>query len=630
MSLSSQRIPWCRVGAELALAAVLAGAVWASHHGFTYAPHGVELLWLPSGLAVGAVLCCGLRHLPGLLLGLAAGAVVHAGMGDGALGVEGAGVLLEVAFALAVTRYARFDPSFAGLREIGLFLGGVVVAAPVVALSVVFLLDRLGGGSLPGWGALALQTGSHMAGIGTVAPVMILSRRWGPPRLPTLRGVIRALLQVLGPALLLANAFGPVHPGGSLLALMLPLPLAAVLVVSFGLAAAVEAVLLMDLTLVALTARGLGFFGGQDDWSALLGLGSHMTLLTAMTLTLGGIKRQRQRAERVAAAAMQEAGVALWIWISGRGLILHDPEWAACFGVAAGVPATPEQIDAATHPEDRLSLRLWCASDEAPPAAGVEEFRMKGSDGCWHWVTSRRLHAIPGFPPAEGTLYGVFQDLTEHKEMERVRLEATRQEAELRNLKLSIQPHFLFNSLNSLRSLIASRPAEAREFVTRLAAFLHTAVADAGEDLLPLARSLAVVETYLAIERTRFGDRLRVSEAIAPEARGAAFPPLILQTLVENALKYGVAKRPEGGEIRIEATVSEGWLRVAVVNDGCIVPAPAHALGTGLKSAERRVKLLFGEAASVRLREDATPRVTAEVVVPLRLVASPAASPTFP
>ncbi len=618
MTFPHQRFSGRRLGVEFALAAVLAGAVWVSRRWFSFQPSGEELLWLPSGLAVGVVLCCGLRHLPGLLLGvLAGGACCQWSWGGGAMVREGAEVLVEAAVALGVTRSLRFDRSLAGLREVGVFLGGAVVLPPLLVVLAGAALERgLGSGPGPGLLEIGLRAGSHMAGIGLVAPVLILSNRDGWRRLTPLRRVLRVLLQVCGP-LLLVYGDAPAPADGVSLALLLPLPLAAVLVVSFGLGAAVQAVLLMELVLVGLTARGLGFFAAPDALSAQFGVSSYMTLLSAMTLVVGGIKRQRQRAEQLALAAMQGARVAQWVWVADRGLTVHDREWAACFGVAPGEPASVDRIDAATHPDDRFSLRVWCADEESEPNREVEEFRLKAPDGRWRWVTSRRLPDVPGFAPAPGVMYGVFQDVTEHKEMEALRLEAARQEAELRNLKLTIQPHFLFNSLNSLRSLIASRPAEAREFVTRLSTFLHAGIAEAEEDLLPLERSLSVARTYLEIERVRFGDRLAVEIEATPEARAAAFPPLLLQTLVENALKYGLAKRPEGGRIRIEATVANGQLRVAVTNDGRIVQPPAESLGTGLRSAERRVKLIFGPAATVSLREEAGAQVVAEVLVPV-------------
>ncbi len=608
-----------RLLANAALALAIVAGGWISHRWFTFGCCGTELVWLPSGLAVGAVLCCGWRRVPGVLVGVGAWAWLHEpGPGDALRQCATMG--LEVLLAAGAMRYWRFDRDFVGIREVGLFLGGAVVAPPLFAGLASFGVGWCQGVPWPGRLAAALPIASHMAGIGVLAPVLILSNsRWWSGATP-MRLLIAVLLLCAGPVIVAAEALGSGPVANASPMILVPLPLAALLVVSYGLAPAIQAVLLMELTLVALTAAGLGPFRQGSSLDVLLGLGGFMTLLTGMTLLLGGIKRLRRRGELLAMAAMNSARVAQWTWQEGRGVVIDDPEWSASFGVPAGVGASPEQIDAVVHPDDRFSLRLWCGGEEHLPPDKVEEFRLRRPDGGWRWVTSRRLHHPPEFGAVPGTIHGVFQDVSERKESEQWRLDAAQRDAELRNLKLSIQPHFLFNSLNSLRSLIASRPDEAREFVSRLATFLHTAVADSGEDLLPLARSLAVVEVYLEIERTRFGERLRVREEVTEEARAAAFPPLLLQTLVENALKYGVAKRPEGGEIRIEASVTDGRLRVAVGNEGRIVAAPANALGTGLKSADRRVKLLFGESAFVRLHEDATPRVTAEVVVPLQLM----------
>ncbi len=610
--------PLSRYTASLLLAAAIWASGLAAHAWFTGGACADELLWPPAGLAVGALLCCSRRSWPAVVGGLVLLELTH----QSTLAAVPAAVatgLLEAAFAVAAMRWLRLDRGFGGVRDVIVFLGGAVIAGPLVAKAVVSAVLWVFMGEPLDWMASAVSTVSHMAGVGAVAPVFLVFQLEWWRALSRLGRVLCVLLILLGPLLIVTElGVWRLEVAGGSPFILLSLPLAAVLVIGFSLVPATVVVLLMELTLVGATAAGVGPFRQASAWQSLVAMGGFMALLSGMTLLLGGIKRQRQRAETLALAAMNSARVAQWTWREGEGLVLRDPEWAGYFGVQPGEAASPERVNAAVHPGDRFSLRLWCGGLEPLPPSQVEEFRLHGPAGEWRWVTSRRLPQPRGFQGEPGVVYGVFQDVTERKEAEQLHIEAERRDAELRNLKLSIHPHFLFNSLNSLRSLIASRPAEAREFVTQLASFLHAAVSEVDQDLMPLARSLAVTGLYLGIERTRFGERLRVSVQTTDEARAAAFPPLLLQTLVENALKYGVAPHPKGGEIRIEAEVKEGRLHVRVSNEGRIAPSPATATGTGLRSADRRVKLLFGDAASVRLSEDATPRVTAEVVVPVR------------
>ncbi len=174
-----------------------------------------------------------------------------------------------------------------------------------------------------------------------------------------------------------------------------------------------------------------------------------------------------------------------------------------------------------------------------------------------------------------------------------------RHQSELRLLKSQLNPHFLFNALNGLRSLIADEPARAREAVTQLARMLRYTLASGEEDLVSLEHELQMVEDYLALESLRLGDRLRVEREIAPATRSARVPAMLLQTLVENAIKHGVAPLKEGGTLRIVARM-EKKLVLQVVN-----PRPAQdstsSDGVGLRNAAARLRLLFGVRASLAL-----------------------------
>ena len=148
--------------------------------------------------------------------------------------------------------------------------------------------------------------------------------------------------------------------------------------------------------------------------------------------------------------------------------------------------------------------------------------------------------------------YHVFDRLN-RSEIERFQLMTSVKEAELRALKSQVNPHFIFNSLNSLRSLIGEDPSRARTAVTQLANLLRYSLQSGQLETVPFEDELGVVNDYLALEQVRHEERLRLRLDIAPDTLHLAIPPMLLQTLVENAVKYGISPRPEGGEISIVA-----------------------------------------------------------------------------
>jgi sensor histidine kinase YesM len=213
-------------------------------------------------------------------------------------------------------------------------------------------------------------------------------------------------------------------------------------------------------------------------------------------------------------------------------------------------------------------------------------------------------------------------DRFNRSELERAQLAAAVKEAELRSLKSQINPHFIFNSLNSLRALIDEDPARARQSVTQLANLLRYSLQSSQLETVPFEDELRVVNDYLALEQVRHEERLQVRLDVAPEALQLPIPPMLLQTLVENAVKYGISARSDGGEIAIIARRENGALRLQVTNPGSLPDAALRvrangSTGVGLKNAGERLRLLFGERATLNLRLGAPDRVVAEAVIPL-------------
>jgi two-component system sensor histidine kinase AlgZ len=173
-----------------------------------------------------------------------------------------------------------------------------------------------------------------------------------------------------------------------------------------------------------------------------------------------------------------------------------------------------------------------------------------------------------------------------------VRLQLALREAELRALEAQLNPHFLFNSLNSIRALVAENPPLAQDMLTRLANILRYNLHRDLMHTISLASELEAVSDYLALEGVRFEDRLRVEFVIDPAAAQLAVPPMLLQTLVENALKHGIATLPGGGELIIRAKIQADGLLVEVENTGQIAAPKLGATQVGLANTRERLRIL--------------------------------------
>ena len=182
-------------------------------------------------------------------------------------------------------------------------------------------------------------------------------------------------------------------------------------------------------------------------------------------------------------------------------------------------------------------------------------------------------------------------------------LQVLAREAELRSLRAQIDPHFLFNSLNSISALTASDPPSARRMCVLLGEFLRESLAVGSGDRITVARELRLVEGFLAVERIRFGDRLRV-EISAGEAADSLVPPLVLQPIVENAITHGVAHVVDGGTVRVSASRSGGVLSLVVENP-CDADRPkGTGAGVGLANVRARLRALHGPDARLTASED--------------------------
>lgn len=183
-------------------------------------------------------------------------------------------------------------------------------------------------------------------------------------------------------------------------------------------------------------------------------------------------------------------------------------------------------------------------------------------------------------------------------------------QASLSSLESRIRPHFLFNTLNSISSLVHDDPAAAERTIERLAALLRFSLDAADRSTIPLEQELRIAADYLDIEKTRFGPRLSYAIDVPAELHALAVPPFLVQTLVENSVKYAVASQRRGGAIRIAAATEAGRVTVTVRDDGSGFTDAAIVPGHGLDNLRGRMRALFGGEAQLRVA-----RVAGETIV---------------
>jgi two-component system LytT family sensor kinase len=205
-------------------------------------------------------------------------------------------------------------------------------------------------------------------------------------------------------------------------------------------------------------------------------------------------------------------------------------------------------------------------------------------------------------------------------EVDKLQLVIEAQQAQLQGLMVQLQPHFLFNCLNSVRALIVEDPAKARATVTALSQLLRHSLQVGKASTVPLTTEIEMVRIYLELEAVRFDERLRTDFDIAGDTGGLHVPAMLVQSLVENGVKHGIERSLTGGTIRVASWREPGALRVRVTNPGRIRPGD-DSTRIGLANSRARLQLLYGHDASLALRDDGR-TVTAEVSIPIPEIAA--------
>jgi LytS/YehU family sensor histidine kinase len=198
-----------------------------------------------------------------------------------------------------------------------------------------------------------------------------------------------------------------------------------------------------------------------------------------------------------------------------------------------------------------------------------------------------------------------------------LKYEASMIEIELNNLRSQLNPHFIFNALNSIRALVDENPSKSKQAINQLSNILRKSLSPDKQGLTKFDDEMKIVKDYLGLETIRFEERLKTEFVIHPDSHQYLVPPLMIQTLVENGIKHGISKLKEGGIIQLKTTVEAENLRIQIRNSGHLVNGVRRSKGgLGIRNTIQRLKLIYGNRTSFRIANENNNFVLTEIIIP--------------
>jgi len=588
------------------------------------APGIVSPVWPAAGLALAAALIYGLdRVVPAVYLGTLVSNFLS---GDPMLNVYAGpvGNVLEVVIGYhLIVQWAKIDISLPGLQDFVKFVVAGCVVGPVVSATtsvVILALDgrmatsQLGAGFFEKWQAHAF--GTLVFG----AFFLFALRRQDFRPLSTsgryaLLGCSVLLWAIVG--LLLGSRRD--EPGVAMLLLGSALLLAVLVSLLFGLR---TATLFQAMFVFLVPALAVIFERQSKDLFLILHSHDRQFLLNGLAFfsSLGCLLLAAFRDELAAlnvkfSLALESADLCVWDW-SAAGWCCHAPSWRKKFGLPPDQMISDSAFRSLVHPADLEGFdKTFGALAELPDSRWDHTYRLRDANGRWIWVES---HAQPIRRTADDELAmvaGVTRDITEERDALQSRISAIEIDAELRTLRSQLNPHFLFNALNSVRALIGRQDDRARTMITSLGNLLRELLINRDGKLQIVARELQMVRDYLEVETIRFGERLRFEIHCEPGVASQRLPGMLVLTMVENAVKHGISRFDAGGQIVISIThdLEANALAISVINDGSLASGTG---GFGLANCRRRIALVSEGKGSLEMREIDGPRVEARATLP--------------
>lgn len=252
-----------------------------------------------------------------------------------------------------------------------------------------------------------------------------------------------------------------------------------------------------------------------------------------------------------------------------------------------------------------------------PKALGIDDEPVKGT--VWNEIV-RNWFGTFLFLTIWTLIYFTYHYVTmsRNNQLDKVKMESMLKEMQLKTIKSHINPHFIFNALNSIRALVDENPVRARTAITELSNILRSSLQAEKVEATPMEKELALIKDYLELEHIRFEDRLQVKYCIAEDTLDLPVPPMMLQTLVENAIKHGISKQVNGGFIHVSSMADDEYHILTVQNTGHLANA-ANPDGFGLESTQRRLKLLYGDKAQFSIKNAEDGMVEVKVCIPLSI-----------
>ncbi len=203
-------------------------------------------------------------------------------------------------------------------------------------------------------------------------------------------------------------------------------------------------------------------------------------------------------------------------------------------------------------------------------------------------------------------------------EIESLIFEAAVKDFELKTLKAQLNPHFIFNAMNSIRALIEEDPESAKNAVTKLSNLMRYTLKIERSETVQLSEELNTIKDYLDLEKIRFEERLNYTITTTTEAERVEIPPMMIQTLVENGIKHGISKSTSGGEINIDCRIDSDKLKITIINTGIFDEEQMkNSKGFGISNTIQRLNLLYGEESSFTIKNINHNQVITEVKIPL-------------
>lgn len=300
---------------------------------------------------------------------------------------------------------------------------------------------------------------------------------------------------------------------------------------------------------------------------------------------------------------------------------------AAPAGPAAGLPKGVHPNGDSVHIElppqiaEELSVAIEGAVDDAAEAK-VSRYHKQASTWFTSFVWLLVLALFGTKALVGGKKRAELQTRTANAAAERESMQRQLSEAKMQMMQAQVEPHFLFNTLASVEHLIETNPPRASAMQRSLIQYLRAVLPQMRDNTLVtnLGREVDMVTAYLNLLKMRMEERLTVDMQIPDGLRNAAFPPMMLQSMVENAIKHGLECKPEGGTLKVVADVADGKLRVTVTDDGVgFGVVPSNGTGLGLPTIRERLRLLHGDAGQLHIAANSPSGVIAMVEVPYQV-----------